>query len=288
MSETKTDPKNTIAFQGSPGAHSDLASRKAQPYMYTLPCFSFEEVFETVESGKALYGMIPIENSRAGRVAEIPSLLQNTSLNIIGEYVHKVSHHLMAPEGTKLEDIKEVFSHPQALMQCRDTLNALGIEAKTFSDTAAAAEYIVKEGKPGQAALASDLAAELYGLEVIKDNMQDSDNNRTLFITIAQEPAEIEPTEENVLTSLIFTTRNIPAGLYKAMGGFATNGVNILKLESFLQDFDSGTAQFFTTLHGHPEQHSVQLAMEELGFFTTKVHILGSYPADSSRFGSES
>jgi prephenate dehydratase len=279
---SKQDPQNTIAFQGSPGAHSDVACRSAYPYMYTLPCPTFEDVFEAVESGKAGLGLIPIENSRAGRVAEIHNLLPGTSLHIIGEYIHKVRHHLLAPKGASLETVKHVYSHNQALMQCRDTLRKLGLTAVPFSDTAAAAEKVAKEGDKTKGALASDLAATLYGLEVIKSDMQDHDDNRTLFLTLSREPSDPKP-EDLCITSILFTTRNIPAGLYKALGGFATNGINMLKLESYIQGFDSSTAQFFMSFVGHPSQKPIKLALEELGFFTQKVQVLGVYPADKTR-----
>ncbi|NDF12827.1 MAG: prephenate dehydratase [Proteobacteria bacterium] len=278
------DPQNTIAFQGLPGAHSDMACRKAYPYMYTMPCPYFDDVFEAVESGKASLGLIPVENSKAGRVAEIHNLLPNSKLHIVGEYIHKVAHHLLAPKGTKLGDIKHAYSHPQALMQCKGNLKKLGIASETFYDTAGAASQIAEWKDKTKAALASDLAAELYGLDIVKPNMQDDDKNRTLFVTISKEPIEVDSHEEHVLTTILFTTRNISAGLYKALGGFATNGVNVIKLESYIQDFDANTAQFYMTFEGSPASKPVKMAMEELGFFTQKVRVLGVYAADKSRY----
>lgn len=278
------DAQNIIAFQGLPGAHSDMACRNAYPYMHTLPCTYFDDVFEAVESGKASLGLIPIENSKAGRVAEIHNLLPSSKLHIVGEYIHKVAHHLMAPKGATLEGIKHAYSHPQALMQSKGNLKKLGIASETFYDTAGAADQIAKWNDNSKAALASDLAADLYGLTILKQNMQDDDKNRTLFVTLSKEPIEVEPSEEHVLTTILFTTRNISAGLYKALGGFATNGVNVIKLESYIQDFDSSTAQFYMTFEGHPSSKPVKMAIEELGFFTQKVRVLGVYAADKSRY----
>jgi len=276
--------KNIVAFQGIPGAHSDMACKITHPYMKTLPCSSFEDVFEAVKKGKASCGLIPIENSRAGRVAEIHNLLPGSNLSIVGEYFHKVRHHLLAPKGTKKGSIKTVYSHPQALMQCQQHLRKLGVDSIPYSDTAVAARDVGEWKDKTKAALASDLAGELYGLEILQENMQDADNNSTLFVTISKEPIDPDPEKEHVLTSILFTTRNISAGLYKALGGFATNNVNLLKLESYIPDYDSGTAQFFITFEGHPQSKNVQHALEELGFFTKNVQLLGVYPADPNRF----
>lgn len=278
------DAKNIIAFQGAPGAHSDMACRQVYPYMDTLPCASFEDVFEAVSSGKAALGLIPIENSQAGRVAEIHNLLPRTSLHIVGEYFQRIEHHLLAPKGATLETIKTIYSHPQALMQCRDNIRALGKTTEPYSNTAIAAKHISEWKDNSKAAIASNLAATLYGLEVLKPNMEDADNNTTLFITLAKEP--IDPSRKNgtIITTLLFAIRNIPAGLYKSLGGFATNGINLLKIESYIPAGTmSESAQFFVTFEGSPEEKRVQLAMEELGFFTKSVRILGVYNADKSR-----
>lgn len=277
------DPKDTIAFQGALGAHSDMACRAAYPYMHTLPCSSFEEVFQKVESGEAGLGFIPVENTRAGRVAEIHNLLPESNLHVVGEYWHKVEHHLLGAKGASIKTIEEAHSHPQALMQCRKTMDELCIKRVPHADTAQAAKDIAESGDTTRAALASTLAAELYGLEVVKDNVQDHENNRTLFLAISKEPVDPDPEKGMVLTSLIFTVRNIPSGLYKALGGFATNSVNLLKLESHLTDPHAGKASFYATLEGHPDEKHVQLALEELGFFTKRVKVLGVYPADKSR-----
>ncbi len=272
-----------VAFQGVHGAHSDMACRKVFPYMDTLPCPSFEDVFKAVESGQVKYGLVPIENSRAGRVAEIHNLLPETHLHIIGEYLHPVQHHLVAPKGATFEGIQHVYSHPQALMQCRNHLLDMGVERHAYADTAGAAKDVAAWNDLSKAALATALAADLYGLHIVKENMQDANDNSTLFVTISREPLELLGNEEHLLTSVLFTTRNIPASLFKALGGFATNGINLLKLESYLPVTAPDTASFFITFSGHPEQRNVQLALEELGFFCRQVKVLGVYPADRTR-----
>lgn len=277
--------KNIIAFQGVAGAHSDLACRQMHPYMTTLPCASFEDVFTAVEEGKASLGMIPIENSQAGRVAEIHNILPDTRLHFVGEYLQRIEHHLLAPKGTKLKDIKEVYSHPQALMQCRQSIHKLGVESRPHSNTARAAKDVAEWNDKSKAAIGSELAATLYGLEILKKNVEDADNNSTLFITIAKEGIDPDPKKGHVLTTVLFRIRNIPAGLYKAIGGFATNGVNLLKLESYIPGgLLSESAQFFVTFEGSPAEKSVQLALEELGFFTKGVKVLGVYYGDERRF----
>ena len=283
---TTPDPENTIAFMGVEGANADLACRQAHPYMHTLPVPSFEDVFEAVASGKAALGMIPVENSQAGRVAEIHNLLPRTNLHIVGEYFQNIEHCLLAPKGATLETIKDVYSHPQGLLQCREHLREMGLNTHTYSNTAAAAADVAQWKDVTKAAIASPLAGELYGLTVLRPHMQDSDNNVTVFIIIAREPIDPEPDAGRILTTLLFAVRNLPAALYKSLGGFATNNVNILKLESYIPGGAArDSAQFFLTLEGHPRERSVQLALEELSFFCKKVTVLGVYPADAKRFG---
>ena len=283
---TVVDPENTIAFMGVEGANADLACRQACPYMHTLGVPSFDDVFEAVASGKAALGMIPVENSQAGRVAEIHNLLPRTNLHIVGEYFQHIEHCLLAPKGATLETIKDVYSHPQGLMQCREHLRELGLTTHTYSNTAAAAADVAEWNDITKAAIASPLAGELYGLTVLREHMQDSDNNITVFIIVAREPADPEPDAGRILTTLLFNIRNIPAALYKSLGGFATNNVNILKLESYIPGGAArDSAQFFLTLEGHPRERNVQLALEELGFFCKKVTVLGVYPSDAKRFG---
>lgn len=279
------DPQNTIAFMGVEGANADLACRQSEPYMHTLPCASFEDVFEAVRDGKARLGMLPIENSQAGRVAEIHQILPKSGLHIIGEHFLHVGHVMAAADSATLETVRDVYSHPQALMQCRNRLREMKLNPHIHSNTAVAARDVKEWNDPARAALCSSLAAELYGLKVLQSGMQDSDDNITVFVKVAKEPLELEALEqeEKVLTSVLFTLRNIPAGLYKALGGFATNGINLLKLESYIPGGVSQTAQFFITFEGHPEQRGVQLALEELGFFTQRVEVLGVYPAAPER-----
>ncbi len=279
------NPNDTIAFMGVEGANADLACRQSEPYMETMPCASFEDVFDAVRMGKARLGMLPIENSQAGRVAEIHQILPESGLHIVGEYFLRVNYVLAGTSNSSLDSIKEVYSHPQALMQCRNKIREMGLVANIHSNTAVAARDVRDWGDNSKVAICSKLAAELYGLRVLDEKMQDSDNNITVFVKMAKEPLEIEELEgeEHILTSLLFTLRNIPAGLYKALGGFATNNVNLLKLESYIPGGVSQTAQFFITLEGHPEQQNVSLALEELNFFTKKVNVLGIYPASSER-----
>ncbi len=271
---------NVIAFMGVAGANADLACRQKEPYMDTLAVASFEDVFEAVQNGDARLGMIPIENSQAGRVAEIHNILPRTELHIVGEHIQRIEHHLAVAKGTKMEDIKHVYSHPQALMQCRNFIREHGYESHLHSNTAVAAEDVAKWADKSKAAICSDLAAELYGLEILKPNIEDANDNVTVFVVIAREPADPEPEDGTTLTSLLFELRNIPAALYKALGGFATNGVNMRKLESYIRGGGSEASQFFVTFEGHPEDPAVQRSLEELGFYSKSVKVLGVYLAD--------
>ncbi len=278
------NPANKIAFQGIHAAHSDQSCRIAHPGMETLPCPSFEDVIEAVRSGAAALGMIPIENSQAGRVAEIHNLLPQMNLAIVGERFHQVEHQLLAPRGATLEKVSIVCSQEQALLQCRGNLRALGVEIHPHSDTARAARDVAEWDDPTKAALASALAAEHYGLICLKPHMEDNPNNNTIFITIAKDPIDPDREAGRILTSLVFVARNIPAALFKALGGFATNQVNLLKLESYIPGTTREHAQFFVTLEGHPGDPAVRLALEELRFFCEKVLLLGAHPADPARF----
>lgn len=281
----KLDAENTIAFMGVAGTNSDLACRQACPYMNTLPCPSFEDVFEAVATGKAAVGMIPIENSYAGRVAEIHNLLPKTKLHIVGEYFQKIEHILVAAKGATLATITDVYSHPQALMQCREHLREMKVQTHTYASTAAAAADIATWNDPSKAAIASPLASELYGLTMLRKSIQDAENNTTVFILIAREPIEPDAKKGRVITTLLYTIRNMPAALYKSLGGFATNGVNLVKLESYIAGGASReAAQFFLTFEGHPHEKNVQNALEELSFYCKKVTVLGVYLADKNRF----
>lgn len=284
-SQNASDPTNTIAFMGVEGANADLACRQVQPYMETLACPSFDDVFEAVAAKKARLGMIPIENSQAGRVAEIHNLLPRTNLHIVGEYYQPIEHYLVAPKGATLATIKDVYSHPQALMQCKENLRKLNLSTHTYSNTAAAAQDVAKWNDTSKAAVSSKLAAELYGLEILKEQLQDSNSNTTVFIIIAREPIDPDPAKERVITTILYTIRNIPAALYKSLGGFATNNVNVVKLESYIPGgMKNDAAQFFLSFEGHPSERNVQIALEELSFYCRKVQVLGVYPADKKRF----
>jgi prephenate dehydratase len=275
---------NIIAFQGVEGAHSDMACRTAYPYMETLACPTFDAAMKAVANGKATLCMIPIENSKAGRVAEVHNLLKDTQLFIVGETYQRIENHLIAGDGASLETIKQVYSHPQPLMQCKDSIAELGFEGMSEANTAVAAQKVAQWNDPAKAAIASKLAAEIYGLNIIKENMEDDDNNSTTFIVMAAEPIDPDPKDGKVVTSALFTARNIPAALYKSLGGFATNQVNLLKVESYIPAGSSEMAQFFISFEGHPQERNVQLAMEELGFFSRKVQVLGVYLADEKKF----
>lgn len=275
--------KNIIAFMGVAGANGDLACRQAYPYMETLPCPSFEDVFDAVEKGKAELGIIPIENSHAGRVAEIHNLLPRTKLYIVAEIFQRIEHQLLAPKGATLETIKTVYSHPQALMQCRENLKKLKLKPEAYASTASAAKDIAAWEDVTKASISSSLAAELYGLKTLKKNFEDSDNNTTVFIVISREPVDPDPRKGKVLTTLLIEIRNIPAALYKVLGGFATNGVNLLKIESYIPGGNSDSAKFFLTFEGHNSARNVQLAIEELGFFCKSVRVIGVYHAAKER-----
>lgn len=268
-----------IAFQGAHGAYSDMACRDLYPDRPTLPCESFEDTFAAVHSGEAELAMIPIENSSAGRVADIHHLLPDSGLHIIGEHFQQVEHQLLAIPGASLEGLTQVHSHVQALSQCRHLLRSRGLTPVVHPDTAGAAKEVAERGDPTQGAIASALAAQIYGLETLLPNVHDQPNNTTRFVIMAREPTDVSPDDGPVITSLIFRVRSVPAALYKAMGGFATNGVNITKLESYMVDDRFTVAQFYADIEGHPEQRLVRLALEELGFFSREVKILGVYPA---------
>ncbi len=286
MTQTATplaNPANTIAFQGAPGAYSDLSCRSAYPAMTTLPCASFEDTFAAVRDGKAALAMIPIENSIAGRVADIHHLLPESGLHIIAEHFQRVNHQLLAPKGATLAGLKTVHSHVQALSQCRNLLRKLGVRPVVHADTAGAAAEIAARGDPSEAAIASSLAAEIYDLQVLQADAEDAAHNTTRFVVMGPEPADPEISNGPVMTSFVFRVRSVPAALYKALGGFATNGVNITKLESYMVGDRFKVAQFYADIEGHPEQVSVRLALEELSFFSREVKILGVYPAHDYR-----
>ncbi len=273
-----SDPNRTIAFQGQPGAYSDLACRGARPEMATLSCRSFEDAFAAVQDGRAALAMIPIENSVAGRVADIHHLLPQSSLHIIGEHYQRVNHHLLGVPGARIDGLTHVHSHIHALNQCRNLIRELGIEPVVRVDTAGAAAEVAAKGDPTQAVIASELAGEVYGLVSLRANIEDADHNTTRFMIMAREAIVPHPKSGPTMTSFVFRVRNVPAALYKALGGFATNGVNMTKLESYLVGGRFNAAQFYAEVEGHPEHRNVRLALEELDFFTREVRILGIFP----------
>ncbi|MGE4220155.1 MAG: prephenate dehydratase [Alphaproteobacteria bacterium] len=279
-------PKATsplIAFQGQPGAYSDMACRAMFPDMATLPCGSFEDTFAAAQDGQASLAMIPIENTVAGRVADIHHLMPDSGLHIVGEHFERVNHQLLAPRGTRFEDIRTVHSHVHALSQCRKFLRKHGLVATVHADTAGAAKEISETKRPGEAAIASALAAEIYGLDILHSDIEDDVHNTTRFLVMAPEPIDPDPQAGPVITTFVFQVRNVPAALYKALGGFATNGVNMTKLESYMVGGAFTATQFYADIEGHPDQTNVRLALEELGFFSRQVKILGVYPAHPER-----
>ena len=272
-----------IAFQGAPGAYSDLACRGVHPEMETLPCHTFEDTFAAVHEGRATLAMIPIDNSVAGRVADIHHLLPESNLHIIGEYFQRVDHHLLAIPGTKIEDLTHVHSHQHALPQCRNVIRELGLEPVAYADTAAGAKMVSENQDHTQAAIASELAGKIYGLDSLRANIEDAEHNTTRFLIMSQETDFPNFDDSDWVTSFVFKVRNVPAALHKAMGGFATNGVNMTKLESYMVDGNFYAVQFYSEIEGHLNEKSVQLAMEELDFFTTWVKIMGVFPANIFR-----
>ena len=275
-------PDQTISFQGSHGAYSDMSCRAAYPEMTTLPCQTFDEAFSAVREGKAALAMIPIDNTVAGRVADIHHLLPDSGLNIIGEHFQSVNHHLLGTKGATLDDITHVHSHIHALNQCRNFNAEHKIITVNHVDTAGAAKDVAKWGEKSQAAISSKLAAKIYDLTILAKDLEDFKHNTTRFVIMSKEPKKVTPACTPVMTTFVFRVRNLPAALYKAMGGFATNGVNMTKLESYLQG-DFVAAQFYADVEGHPEDPALKNAFEELSFFTHEVNILGTYPAHPYR-----
>jgi prephenate dehydratase len=274
--------EQTIAFQGAPGAYSDLACRHVFPEMATLPCAQFEDAFAAVRECRARLAMIPIENSVAGRVADIHHLMPQSGLHIIGEHFERVNHHLLAIPGATIEKLRTVRSHVHALSQCRNLIRALGLTPVVAADTAGAAAEIAARGDPSVAAIASELAGQIHGLVSLQENIEDAEHNTTRFLIMSRDP-ERPPRGGPTVTTFLFNVRNVPAALYKAMGGFATNGVNMTKLESYMVGGAFAATQFYADVEAHPEDRPLALALEELAFFSTEVKILGVYPAHPLR-----
>jgi len=274
---------NTIAFQGEPGANSDMACRAAFPYMTTLPCPTFETAMAAVQGGRAALAIIPVENSIAGRVADLHSLLPHTHLKIVAEHFQRVEHCLVALPGASLKTIETVKSHVQALAQCRNFLKKYRFQPLVHGDTAGAAREIAEIGDKNVGAIASSLAAKIYNLKVLARNIEDADHNTTRMLVFSRDEAKIDWRTVPCMTAFLFRVKSRPAALYKALGGFATNGVNIVKLESYLSGARFEQAQFYAEVEGHPEQRSVHLALEELGFFSEEFKPLGSFPTNPFR-----
>lgn len=276
---------NRIAFQGEYGANSDMACRDVFPTMDPLPCPTFEDAFNALENGDADLAMIPIENTLAGRVADIHHLLPESRLHIIGEYFMPIRFQLMVLPGVDKDEIKTVHSHIHALGQCRKIIRSNGWKPVVAGDTAGAAKLVSEKGDRSMAALAPRLASSLYGLDIIAENVEDSDNNVTRFVVLSRDEQWAKRTtpEEVIVTTFVFNVRNIPAALYKAMGGFATNGINMTKLESYQIGGKFVATQFYADIEGHPEDESVRHALEELKFFSEKVRILGVYTGHAMR-----
>lgn len=281
MSDQRADAR--ISFQGEPGANSHIAAREAFPGFEPLPCASFEDAFAAVSEGQARYAMIPVENSVAGRVADVHHLIPESGLYIVGERFVPIRHQLLGVPGARIDVLTHVRSHPQALGQCRKALREMGVAAVKTADTAGAAREVAELGDPRVAALASSLAGEIYGLHVLRADIADAAHNTTRFLVFARAPQNAPLGSAPCMTSFVFRVRNVPAALYKALGGFATNGVNMTKLESYIEGGAFSAAMFFAEIEGHPEQDSVRLAMEELQFFSSSLDVLGVYPADPYR-----
>ncbi len=271
-----------VAFQGHAGAYSHLACRQTFPELEALPCPSFEDAFAAVRDGSVELAMIPIENSVAGRVADIHLLMPHGNLHIVGETFLRVNHQLLAPKGTRLDELTHVHSHEQALGQCRRYLQRHGLSPVVHADTAGAARMVAEECPPSHGAIASTLAAEVYGLAILDTGIEDADHNTTRFVILAAEPYLPDAGDSTFVTSFVFRVRNVPAALYKALGGFATNGVNMTKLESYVEP-DFNQAFFYADVIAHPSETPLANALEELAFFSEELRLLGTYPAHTFR-----
>ncbi len=272
-----------IAFQGEMGAYGHQACVEARPDFAPLPCPTFDAAIAAVRDGDADLGMIAVENSTYGRVADVHALLPESGLHIVDEAFVRVHVNLLGLKGAQLSDIKTAYGHVVILPQCAAFLKEYGITAKVSSDNAKAARDVAELGDPSRGALASELAADIYNLDVVGKHIEDQDNNTTRFLVMAREIDKTPRGSHGMITSFVFRVRNIPAALYKAMGGFATNGVNMTKLESYMVGGQFTATQFFAEIEGHPDDHNVQLALEELGYFTDMIRLMGVYPASGRR-----
>jgi prephenate dehydratase len=274
---------DAVLYQGEPGSNSHTACLNAFPDMHPEPCPTFEDALVNLRQGNARYAMIPIENSLAGRVADVHHLLPGSELFIVGEHFERIYHQLLVLPGTKIEDLKTVHSHTHALGQCRQVIRELGLKAIIEGDTAGAARILRDEGDKSMAAIAPKLAAEIYGLEILKSDIEDAEHNTTRFIVLSPDRNDAPPGNSPVVTTFIFRVRNVPAALYKALGGFATNGVNMTKLESYMIEGNFSATMFYADVEGHPDDRLVRLALEECEFFSSEFRILGVYAASPFR-----
>ncbi len=275
--------KRLISFQGRPGAYSDLACRTAFPDHTTVACESFEAAMDAVREGEADLAMIACENSLAGRVGDVHQLLPDSGLYIVGEHFQRVEHCLLAVPGAEISALKRAHSHEVALGQVRKLLKELRLKPVVEADTAGAAELVAEWNDPAECAIASELAARLFGLQILRRNVEDAGHNTTRFYVMARQPLRPPPEQKGVMTTFVFRVRNVPAALFKALGGFATNGVNMTKLESYMLGGQFTATQFLCEVEGHPEQPAVRRALEELSFFSRETRILGVYAASPFR-----
>ena len=273
-----------VAFQGEKGSYTHLALEKAVPGAIPEPCSSFEDVFLALERGELEYAFIPVENSVAGRVADIHYLLPKAEIHILSEHFEPIEHMLLAPKGATVDGLKEIHSHVHALGQCRGFISGTHAHAIVHLDTAGAARDIAEWNDPTKAAIASSLAAKMYDLDILAENIEDAEHNTTRFLLItSKKPEGIPSLDTPVITSMFFAHRSVPAALYKALGGFATNGINLTRLESYIMGEQFSRAEFFVDVEGHPESESFKHAMDELKFFSEEIRILGTYPAHEYR-----
>ena len=272
-----------FSFQGINGAYSEQAGKQLFPEAKSVPCSTFEDMFEQVRLDKVDAAIVPIENSLAGRVADTQRLIPESNLKITSEFFLEINHNLMAVKGTKLSDIKRIHSHEQGIAQCRNNIIKLKKEMIIEADTAGSAKIISELKNFEDAAIASTLAADIYNLEILEENFQDSSNNVTRFLVMQKNLTEIDPESKKIITTLVFNVRSIPAALYKCLGGFASNGVNITKLESYIHPQGFDVAQFYIDFEGHPENPSVKLALEEMKFFCRHLNIIGVYEKSNFR-----
>jgi prephenate dehydratase len=272
-----------VVFQGEPGSYSHLAAREALPHCEAVAAPTFEDAFAALRDGSVDLGLIPIENSLHGRIADIHYLLPDAPLYILAEHFHRVRHQLMAVPGAALSSITTVVSQEPALGQCRNIVRELGLKRQLWADTAGAARHVAEVKDRTLAAVASRLAAEIHGLNILRSDVEDAEHNVTRFLVMSREPETAPAGHGPVITTMLFRVRNVPAALYKALGGFATNGVNLTKLESYQLEGSFNATQFFADMEGHPDERNMKLALEELDFFTSSLKILGVYPAHPFR-----